>query len=275
MAGIAASALLSSLAITMFVRPANLIPAGISGLTMLIQRETFRIVSVTLPYGILYLIINIILLSLVFKHLGKRFMMLSLLHVLLTSFFVDLLPVIKLTEEPVLLAIFGGVVNGLAITIALKTGGSTGGTDFVAIYFSSVKNRPMWDKIMFFNIMMLVYNGWQYNWTLSFYSMIYQFASTEILSNYHDRYKLSSLRVITNVPTEVSAAILAVTRHGITQFEGKGVYSGTPKSMLYVVVNSFEIKYVLDAIKNADSKAFIEIASVDRIEGNYRQKPLD
>ncbi|AMC93465.1 hypothetical protein AOC36_05570 [Erysipelothrix larvae] len=273
--GIVLSSLMSSFAIVNFVRPAHLVPAGVTGLSMLVQREVLELLNVNLSFGVIYLFINVSILLFVFKHLGKQFVILSLLHVVLTSFFSDILPVYQLAHEPVLLAIFGGVVNGLAISVALKVGGSTGGTDFIAIFFSTVKNRPMWDKIMIFNMSMLIYNGWRSNWELSLYSIIYQFISTEILTKNHDRYKLSSLHIITDQPEVVSQAILSIVRHGITEFQGKGVYSQKDKTMLYMVVNSFEIRPVVKAIKDADAKAFIEIASVDRIEGNYRQKPLD
>ncbi|WZU00477.1 DUF2179 domain-containing protein [Erysipelothrix sp. D19-032] len=68
---------------------------------------------------------------------------------------------------------------------------------------------------------------------------------------------------------------MSVTRHGITQLNGMGVYKHQYRAMLYMVVNEFEIKSIVDQVVAADPKAFIEVSSVERIEGNYRQKPLD
>ncbi|WP_166082856.1 YitT family protein [Erysipelothrix anatis] len=273
--GVILGAMLSATAITSFVRPADLVPAGVGGVTILLIKEMNRLFGLTLSYGFLFLIINVILLSFVIKKLGKRFLILSFMHVFLTSIFVEILPAFKLTYDPILLAVFGGVVNGVGSSIALRMNGSAGGTDFIAIYFSMVKNKPMWDKIMFFNVCVLLYSGWMYDWSLALYSIIYQVASTKIIETYHNRYKLSSMRIITVEPDAVCTAVLSVTRHGITQLNGMGVYKHQYRAMLYMVVNEFEIKSIVDQVVAADPKAFIEVSSVERIEGNYRQKPLD
>lgn len=273
--GTALGALFSGIAIKLFVQAADLVPAGAGGVSVLIIKEAYRLFGITLNYSVLYLILNVMILAFVYKKLGKKFIALSFLHVALTSFFVEIIPAMTLAHDPILLALFGGVVNGLGSSIVLRMNGSAGGTDFVAIYYSMVKNKPMWDKILMFNMAVLVYSGWQYNWELALYSILYQFTSTQIINTYHNRYKLSSLHIITSYPDEVSQAILDVTRHGITKLDGLGVYHQQYKAMLYMVANEFETKIICEAVKKADSKAFIEVGSVSRVEGNYRQKPLE
>lgn len=273
--GVIVGALFSSLALKVFAQKANLIPSGLTGVSILIQKEFMTFFGVNIPFGPLYLILNILVFLTVSKYIGKRFVMLTFVHIVFTSIFVSILPDFTVTDDVMLLTIFGGTLNGLGISLALKMGGSSGGLDFISIYYSTVKNRPMWHKIMLFNFGLLIYNGWRYNWTLSFYSIIYQFVSTQILSNNHDRYKLSSLRIITDHPQEVADEIFRVVRHGITQFEGMGIYKKKERYMLYTVVNSFEIDKVISAIKCVDEHVFIEISTVDRIEGNFRQKPIE
>ncbi|RNM29094.1 YitT family protein [Erysipelothrix rhusiopathiae] len=279
--GIVVGALFSALAIKTFVRPGNLIPAGAGGLTILLLKESSRLFGIELSYGIVFFLINAIVLIFVWKKLGRRFLALSFLHVGLVSLFVEILPVVTVlpnvdpNDQLILLAIFGGVMNGVGSSFALKVGGSAGGIDFVAIYYSMVKNKPMGDKIMYFNITLLIYSGFVYGWMLALYSIIYQFVSTQVIDHYHDRYKLSSLHIITDLPTEVSDAVMAVTRHGITKIDGIGMFKQKYKAVLYIVVNQFELACIIDAITHTDPKAFIEISSVERIEGNYRQKPLE
>lgn len=268
-------ALCSSIAVVWFVRPGTFIPSGMSGTTMLIIMEMDSKLGISVSYSLVYLLLNMILLAFVLGKLGKKFLLLSFAHVFLTSVLIGVLPDLKLTADPVLLAVFGGVINGIGSTIALRANGSTGGTDFIAIYYSMVKNRPQWDKIMLYNGALLIYSGWTYNWTIAFYSIIYQFVSTKLIDTYHNRYKLSSIHVVTHNPDVVSKAMLDVTRHGITQTEAMGVFKQKETSMLYMVASDFELKAIIDAIKAADDKAFIEISTVERIEGNYRQKPLD
>lgn len=272
--GIVIGALFSASAIKIFVQAGTLVPSGVAGITSLLVMEVEKYFNLHLSFSLFYVLINLAILAFVFKHLGKKFITLSLLHVFLTGIFVEILPITYLTKDMILIAIFGGIINGIGVSIALKMNGSAGGTDFIAIYFSKVKNKPMWDKIMFFNISMLLYFGWQYNWNLAFYSIIYQVISTIIIDTYHDRYKLSSLRIITTEPMDVSAEIQKVVRHGITKLDGLGMYKKREKSMLYMVANTFEVDLIVDTVKRVDPCAFIEIASVQRIEGNYYQQPL-
>lgn len=273
--GVVLGALFSASAIRFFVRPADLVPAGAGGVSILFIKEMHRLFGLELSYGLVFLIVNTAILMFVIKKLGKKFIALSFLHVFFTSIFVEVLPAMQLTYDPILLAVFGGVINGMGSSLALRMNGSAGGTDFIAIYFSMVKNKPMWDKIMLFNIAVLMYSGWQYNWGLALYSIIYQISSTKIIETYHNRYKLSSLHIVTTMPQEVSEAIFKVSRHGITKIDGLGVYKSKYKAMLYMVANDFELQAILNAITNVDPKAFIEISTVDRIAGNFRQKPLE
>lgn len=273
--GTVLGAVFSAVAVKLFVQAAGLVPAGIGGISVLAIKEIERLFNFTINYSILYFSLNIIVLLFVYKKLGRKFIILSFLHVFLTSTFIEFIPSFYISSDPIILAIFGGVINGLGSSLALRSDGSAGGTDFIAIYFSVVRNKPMWDKIFLFNMMVLVYSGWQYNWEMALYSILYQFASTQIVNTYHNRYKLSSLRIVTSYPEEVSHSILACTRHGITKLDGLGVYHKQYKSMLYMVANEFETKTIVAAVKKADPKAFIEVAQVTRIEGNYRQKPLD
>lgn len=273
--GTVLGAVFSAVAVKFFVQAAGLVPAGIGGISVLAIKEIDRLFNFTINYSILYFSLNIIVLLFVYKKLGRKFIILSFLHVFLTSTFIEFIPSFYISSDPIILAIFGGVINGLGSSLALRSDGSAGGTDFIAIYFSVVRNKPMWDKIFMFNMMVLVYSGWQYNWEMALYSILYQFASTQIVNTYHNRYKLSSLRIVTSYPEDVSNSILACTRHGITKLDGLGVYHKQYKSMLYMVANEFETKTIVAAVKKADPKAFIEVAQVTRIEGNYRQKPLD
>lgn len=265
----------SSLAVVWFVRPGALIPAGLSGTTMLITMEAQSKFAINLSYSIVYLVLNLVILSYVYNKLGKKFLTLSFINIFLTSILVAVLPEINLTDDLVLIAVFGGMLNGIGSSFALRANGSTGGTDFIAIYYSMVKNKPQWDKIMMFNGALLLYSGWTYNWDMALYSIIYQFVSTQIINTYHNRYKLSSIHVITQHADVVSEAMLKVTRHGITQTEGVGVFHQKNTSILYMVASDFELKCITKAVLEVDPKAFIEVSTVDRIVGNYRQKPLD
>lgn len=268
-------AFFSAFAVAVFVRAANLVPGGLSGLSILLIKEIYAFNALTVPFGLIYLLLNLCVIAFVYRHIGKRFLMLSLLHVFLTSIFVELIPPFPLTDDIILLTVFGGITNAIGSLCALKAHASAGGTDFIAVAYSRLKNRPIWNQVMFFNIMLLVYSGARYDWQMALYSIIYQFVSISTVSAYHNHYKLTRLHIITKLPDEVSKEILSRVRHGITKQAGIGMFNQSEQDVLYMVINDYEVETVIAAVLSVDPRAFIEISKVERIVGNYYQKPID
>ena len=95
-----------------------------------------------------------------FKAIGKRFTVVTSILVVATSFITDMVPAIPITEDILLICIFGGLINGVAITIALLEGLLTGGTDFIAIYFAEKKNKDVWNDILVGNVAVLMIAGY-------------------------------------------------------------------------------------------------------------------
>lgn len=266
---------LSAVAIQVFVRPADLVPSGMSGLSILIIKEINTFSGIELSYGLVYFVINIFVMTFVYKYLGKRFIMLSLIHIFMTSFLVTLIPDVYTTNDEMLLAIFGGAINALGSLLALYAGASTGGTDFVAMAYSRLKNKPMWNYVLMFNTLLLVYAGARYNWQMAFYSIIYQFISMKTIDAYHNRFKLSSITIITTLGDEVTSGILAKHRHGITKQRGIGMYLKKDQDVLYMIVNDYQVNTIIDETIKVDPKAFIEVSKVERVVGNYYQAPIE
>ena len=117
--------------------------------------------------------------------------------------------------------------------------------------------------------------GLLFGWEKALYSIIYQYVSTQVIESRYQRYKFSTLHMITNHPEEVSQAIFKNTRHGVTKLQAEGMYSKSEKTMLYMVVNAFEVNDVVSAAKEADPKIFITISKADKIVGNYYLKPME
>ena len=118
-----------------FVRVGGLFPGGFSGLTILMQQIGGEFLNLEIPYSLLYLPLNLIPAYIGFKHIGKKFTLYSFYVVLLSSILTDALPPITITYDTLLVAIFGGLVNGVAISLCLVNGASGGDTDFISIFF--------------------------------------------------------------------------------------------------------------------------------------------
>ena len=269
------SALVYAFSIKVFVRAGALFPGGFTGISLLFTRYMLDYQGIDIPFGVVYALLNIIPTLLVYKYVGRRFALFSVLQYALVSLFTILLPTITLTADIILIAVFGGIIGGFGISLALNANASTGGTDFIAIYASNKTRTETWSYIMYGNMVVILLAGFLFGWEKALYSIVYQFCSTYIVSQRHMRFKLRALNLITDFPDEVCASIYKISRHGITRIWGEGGYSRQSKCMLYMVVNAFEVDEVVEAAKRVDPKVFISISSSERVIGNYYQKPLD
>ena len=123
-----------------FVQAGDLFPGGFTGLTRLLQRCAQEYWHITLPFAPLNLLFNAIPAAVSLKLIGKRFTMYSCLAIVFSSFFTDMIPAVPVTEDILLICVFGGLVNGFAISLCLQVRITSGGTDFIAIALAERKN---------------------------------------------------------------------------------------------------------------------------------------
>ena len=270
-----ASAVVYSFAIVNFSIPASLYPAGFSGISRIISDLAGDFLNIEISYSKLYLVMNAIVLVFVFKKLGKKFLLYSTIQFVLVSFFTSFFQRLIFVDEKLLLAVFGGILNGTGVGIALSFNFSSAGFDFISIYIASRFKKDVWNYVFCVNLIILLTAGLIYGWDRALYSIIYQFASTQIIKLFHQRYTHKTLSIITKYPDEVASAILKNVRHGITEIKATGFYSKDDTTILYTIINSFQYKEVVKIVMEADPHAFINIQDTLAIYGNYYQKPLD
>lgn len=267
------AAFLMAVNIKTFVRTGGLYPGGVTGLTILIQRIGEMLFSIEIPYTVVNLLLNAVPIYIGFKFIGKKFTLYSCLMIILTSILTDLIPARVITEDILLIGIFGGILNGLAISLCLLVGATSGGTDFIAIYLSEKKGMDSFNLILGVNIIILSVAGVLFGWDKALYSILFQYASTQILHSMYKKYQQGTLFIVTNRPKEVCAAISGVSNHGATILEGEGSFEHCERNVVYSVVSSAETKKVIRAIREVDSKAFINVIKTQELLGHFYQKP--
>ena len=129
-------AFLMALNIKTFVRAGGLYPGGATGLTILIQRVFEKFWGIQLPYSLINILLNAGPVYIGFKYIGKKFTLYSCLMILLSSVLTDVMPGISVTDDILLISIFGGIINGSVISLCLSADATTGGTDFISIFLS-------------------------------------------------------------------------------------------------------------------------------------------
>ena len=267
-----AGAIIMAVNIKTFVRAGGLYPGGFNGVTLLIQTVFQRFLGIALPFTLVNLLLNAVPTIVCFKAIGKKFTVSSAMIIVLTSILTDIIPSQPITQDILLIAVFGGLINGFAVSLCLMGGTSGGGTDFIAIYFSEKKNKDVWNFILLGNGCVLVIAGILFGWDKALYSIIFQFTSTQIIHMLHTAYKKETLFIVTDCPDAVYQEIYEVTNHSATEFAATGCYSNEGRKMLYSVVSSAEAKVLVTRVRKADPKAFINVIKTDFLEGHFYQK---
>ena len=265
-------ALIMAANIKTFVRAGGLYPGGFNGGTLLIQTVCQRFFGLELPFSPISLALNAIPAIISFKAIGKRFTLVTSLMIVVTSIFTDLVPAVPITQDILLISIFGGLINGAAISLALIGGTSTGGTDFIAVYFMEKRNKDVWNYILMGNAVVLVLAGILFGWDKALYSIIFQYTSTQTIHLLYQAYNKVTLFVVTEHPQEVYEAIYEVTNHSATEFSATGMYANEDRKMIYSVVSSTEAKILIQRVMTADPKAFVNVIKTDMLMGRFYQK---
>ena len=267
-------AVIMAVNIKTFVRAGGLYPGGFNGVTLLIQTIFDRFAGIAIPFTVINLLLNAVPVIICFKAIGKKFTVSSTVIVVITSILTDIIPSRPITQDILLISVFGGLINGFAISLCLHGGTSGGGTDFIAIYFAEKKNKDVWNFILMGNACVLAVAGILFGWDKALYSIIFQFTSTQIIHMLHVAYKKETLFIITEEPEAVYQEIYKVTNHSATEFTATGCYSNESRKMLYSVVSSAEAKVLVNRVRKADPKAFINVVKTDFLEGHFYQKTI-
>ena len=270
------SSLIVAVNLKSFVAAGDLFPGGFTGIARLIQRCALEFGGVELPFGPINLALNAVPAFISFKLVGKRFTLYSCLTIVMTSIFTDLIPAFAITEDKLLICIFGGIINGFAGCLCLWVRVTSGGTDFIAIALSERKNVDAWNYILCGNVVMLLIAGALFGWDKALYSMLFQYATTQVIKMLDPDGRRATLLIITG--RESAGGVCAQiqdTNHTATLLEGVGLYNGNPCVVIYSVVSDSEVRSLARKIRHSDPKAFVNVLRTERVVGKFYRRPRD
>lgn len=258
-----------------FAKNANLLPGGFSGVSLLLQQIGIHFFHISIPYTFFNIVLNPLPAYIAFRFIGKRFTLYSIIVIFLSSIFVDLLPAYVFTQDALLVSVFGGIINGFAVSLCLNVGTTTGGTDFISIWLSQEKGIDAWNYIFLGNILVLTVAGALFGWSIALYSIIYQFCSTQVIQALYKHYKKETLFIISDHSDEIYKAIRELTNHDATLFQGIGCYEEKEKTLIYSVINSEAKRELIPLIRSIDPHAFINIVKTEELSGRFHDIPHD
>ena len=268
------AAFIAAININTFINDGNIVPSGFSGIALLITRLADKYSFFCPSYSVLYIALNIPAVILVMKTVGKKFTIISLVDVVFTSLFVGILPKFHITNDFLLAAVFGGIINGFSNSLVLAADGSGGGIDFITIYAAKKYKKSFWNEAMLINATIIAIAALAVGLEAALYSIIYQFVCTQVINFADSRYKRSSLIIISEKSEEICNAVYRDFHHTVTIWQGVGGYTSSNRRVLYTVCGQYETNALVTKILSIDPKAFVNVTQSQKVIGNFHEKPF-
>lgn len=263
-------AIIYSIGLEIFLIPNDIIDGGVVGISIMISHFT------TVPLGVLTFALNIPFFIIGYKHIGKTFTISTLFAVVCYSIGITFLkPIPGITQDIMLAAIFGGVIIGIGIGIIIRNGGSTDGTEIVAIIYDKRISFSVGEIVLFFNFFILSISGFIYGFDRAMYSLIAYFIAVKAIDLVVDGLDESkAIIIISEEHKDISEAIIDRLGRGVTLLDGKGGYKGESTNVIYVVVSRLEIVKVKSIVYGFDENALVTIGSVEASGKRYMKKAI-
>lgn len=263
--------LLNAISLNFFLIGANVYASGFTGAAQLISSVFNDFLGIEMGTGVLLFILNIPVIILGWFKVGRGFTVYSIVSVIFTTTFLTFIPVIELSQDIILNAVFGGVIAGIGVGITLKLGASTGGMDIVAMVLSRMKDKPIGTYFLLLNAVIIAMAGVLYKPENALYTMLALYVTTRVIDAIHTRHEKVTAMIITRHADELQQAIHNKMVRGITIIPAKGAYTKEDKNMMYLVITRYELYDLEKIIGEIDPNAFTNIVQTTGIFGFFRK----
>ncbi|UFJ39066.1 YitT family protein [Brevibacillus humidisoli] len=251
-----------------FLVPNNIIDGGIVGISIILSHLTGW------ALGLFLFVLNIPFLIIGYKQIGKTFALSTLLGVTVLSLSTMYLhPFPPLTEDPLLAAVFGGIILGIGVGLVIRYGGSLDGTEIVAILINKKTPFSVGETVMFFNIFILSSAGFVFDWDRAMYSLIAYYIAFKMIDITIDGFVESkSVWIISDKHQEIGDTLLARLGRGVTYLRGEGGFTGDDKKVIFCVVTRLEEAKLKSIVEEVDPTAFLAIGTIHDVKGGRFKK---
>lgn len=262
--------IINAFGIAVFLGPVKLYDSGISGTSMLLAQVTPEFMTLSL----FLLILNIPLFIYGFKKQGTVFTVYAVYTVIIYSLtawlITDVLPIDVSIASPLagtdllLCALFGGLISGVGSGLAIRCGGAMDGIEVMAVIFAKPLGISVGSFVMIYNVILYIVCGIVMNsWILPLYSIVTYGAALKTIDFIVEGLDRSKAAVIiTAKPDEVRCALSEEFEKGMTILDAKGGYSDSPMTMIYFVLNRFQVTKMKGIVHNIDPSAYITLNDV-------------
>ena len=268
--------IINSIGVTMFLQPVRLYDSGISGTSMLLSQLTPEWLSLS----VFLVVLNIPIFLFGAKKQGWVFTVYAVFVVAIYSIsawvITDILPIDVSAFSPLakndlfLCAVFGGFISGVGSGIAIRYGGAMDGIEVLSVIFAKKLSMSVGTFVMIYNVILYVICGIVLNsWILPLYSIVTYVVALKVIDYIVEGFDRSkSAMIITTKHDEICKKLSEEFGNGITFFDAKGYYSDRDRTVIYFVLNRFQIGKMKDIVHSIDKNAFISISEVADVFGS-------
>lgn len=272
--------IINAIGVTMFLQPVKLYDSGISGTSMLLDIVTPDFLSLS----IFLVVLNIPIFLFGLKKQGVEFTIYAIFTVVIYSvsawLITDILPIDVSTVSPLaksdlfLCAIFGGVISGIGSGLAVRYGGAMDGIEVLAVIFAKKLSLTVGTFVMIYNVILYIICGIVIqSWILPLYSIVTYIAALKVIDYIIEGFDRSkSAIIITTKQEEICEKLSLTFENGITFMNAKGYYSDSDKTLIYFVLNRFQVGKMREIVHSIDPNAYISISEVADIFGSDQIK---
>lgn len=255
--------IITAIGLEIFLIPNNIIDGGVVGISIMLSAIT------GLPFGAFLILINLPFLYLGYKHIGKAFAIATTFAVISLSFWSSVfLPVLPVTNDYFLAAVFGGIITGTGVGLIIRNGGSLDGTEIVAILTDKKTVFSVGEIVMFINLFILSSASLVFGRDKAMYSLVAYFVIAKmidvVLKGLEETY---SVMIVTSQHTDILNRLMLEMDKGVTVLHGEGGYTKEKRKILYCVVTRLEIDKLKNMVLDVDEGAFVTINPVSDIVG--------
>ncbi len=257
---------LNALTFRSLIVPARLLSGGVVGTALLLNQLA------NLPIGLQTLIYNIPIFLVGYRLLGRRFVALSLVGVGSFSILMDNIAPPVLTNDHLLVAIFGGLITGIADGIILRTGGSTGGLDIIGLIVNRRFGISIGQVFLAFNAIIITLGAlFNHNAELAMYTLIMLFVSSRVVDTVQATAPRRFVLVISARHEQIAERIMHDLRRGVTYLQGFGAYTSTEFRVLMCVMTRYELVELRTIVNSIDPTAFMIVLQASDVVGRFDQ----
>lgn len=271
--------LMFAVGVNFFITPHGLYNGGIVGISQLVRDFFVNVLKIRYlanydMAGILYFMLNIPLLLIAYKFLGKAFFYRTLIMTVIFTLVMSLVPIQKelILQDKLTSILVGGMLSGAGMGLVLVGGYCAGGQDILGLFYTKTRpNFSVGKMSLIINSAVFGLMAILYNFEIVVYSLIFTAVQSLTVDKMHSQNINVSLMIFTK-KRGVANAIMQSIGRGVTSWDGVGSYTQQDTRVHYTVVNKYELNQVIRKIKEVDEQAFIVVEEGNYIVGNFEKR---